>query len=240
MKNVGFVRAGVIATAGAALLVAGGGQSVSTPISPGDLGAVPERTAITFTDSHTGRTVGTGNQHEPHAGLSTVKLYMADHVINHGDGSAADHALAEAMIRDSDDGAATQLYAKYPDSINGPAGEYGLANTHGAGHWGNSTTSTADTVKFLEAKKTADPGSPILHWMRTATPVAADGTLQNWGTSNLPGAEGTKWGWSDYGPRMVNSATISAGYSVASATDGTGHDQTADVRNAFTPAVPDC
>ncbi len=237
MKYVSFIRTGIIGVISSATVLGGTGAALAAPIQPGDLGSVPGRTAITFADSNTGFSIGTANQHESRAGLSTVKLYMADYVLRHGDGSAADGTEAERMVRGSDDAAASRLYAKYPDSINGPAHEYGLGNTHGAGHWGDSTTSTTDTVKFLEAKKQTDPGSPVLGWMRTAHPVAADGTHQNWGTATLLGAEGSKWGWSDDRVSQVNSATIGNGYSVAAATNGDAAAQTADVQGAFIPAL---
>lgn len=222
--------AGAVTTA---LGLAGAGAAAAAPIAPGDLESVPARTAITFTDSHTGITVGTANRAEARAGLSTVKLYMADYVLIHGDGSDGDRARAEAMVRYSDDRAADELFAKYPDSIDGPARDYGLTDTTGAGYWGDALTSTEDTVRFLEIKKQTDPESPVLHWMRTAAPVAADGTAQDWGTALLPGAQGSKWGWTDFGAPAVNSATIGDGYTVAAATYGTPQEQTADVLGAF-------
>lgn len=188
---------------------------------------VPSRTAITV-DSPAVH-ASTANANEARPGLSTVKLYIADYALNHGDGSAEDRALAERAIRYSDDNAALQLYNKYPNSINATANNYGLSNTHGASHWGNSTTSTNDTAKFLEAKKKTDPNSPVLRWMETAAPVAADGTHQNWGTTHAPGVTGTKWGWSDTGPSVVASASIAPGYSIAMNTHGTPADQNADL-----------
>lgn len=226
-------RAVLAAAAVGVLGLAGAGAAVAAPIAPGDLSAVPERTAITFTDTHTGITVGTAGHTEARPGLSTVKLYMADHVLLHGDGSDWDRERAEAMVRYSDDRAADELFAKYPESIDAPARDYGLTATVGAGYWGDALTSTADTVRFLEIKQQTDPASPVLEWMRTADPVAADGTVQNWGTALLPGAEGSKWGWADHGAPMVNSATIGSGFAVAASTYGTAQDQTDDVLAAF-------
>lgn len=173
---------------------------------------------------------GTANSGESRPGLSIVKLYIVDHALRHGDGSESDRALAERAIRASDDDAASQLYEKYPDSINATAREYGLGSTSGDAHWGYSNTSAADAAKFLRAKQTRDPGSPILHWMETAEPVAADGTRQNWGTANLPFVTGTKWGWSDQGPSVVASASVGGSlFSVAAVTYGTPGQQTGDV-----------
>ncbi len=116
----------------------------------GELDA-PARTAISFTHTPTGYSVGTPNENEARPGLSIVKLYIADYVFKHG--TPEDKAKATVMIQRSDDNIASELYSRYPDSINATARAYGLNNTHGAPHWGNSTTSTRDTVTFLEAKK---------------------------------------------------------------------------------------
>lgn len=70
-----------------------------------------------------------------------MKLYIADYMFKHG--SPENKAKATQMIRTSDDAIASELYGRYPDSINATARYYGLANTHGASHWGNSTTPLA-------------------------------------------------------------------------------------------------
>lgn len=140
----------------------------SLPLAAGNVAAAPQpkltpqgtidapgRTQISFTHTPSGTHYGTANENEARPGLSIVKLYIADYVFKHG--TEADKAKATEMIRYSDDNIASELYGRYPDSINATAREYGLSNTHGAGHWGNSTTSSADTVKFLEAKKRENP-----------------------------------------------------------------------------------
>lgn len=79
------------------------------------------------------------------------------------------------MLRYSDDAIASQLYAKYPSSIAETTQKYGLADTHAAAHWGNSTTSTADSVKYLEAKKREGMGQPVLTALATVAPGPAPG-----------------------------------------------------------------
>lgn len=225
--------------AAVAFLLGGGvaaqAGSVNAAPSPDGFDTVPDRTSLSFAHSPSGTRVGTANSAEARPGLSTVKLYVADYMLRHGDGSAEDRELGQRMIRDSDDGAASQAYAKYPHSIDAVASEYGLTATRGAAFWGNSSTSTADTVTFLEAKKATDPSSPILGWMATAAPVAADGTTQDWGTSTLPSVVGTKWGWSDYGPDIVASASFGPDFSVAANTYGSKEQHTSDVQGAFGP-----
>jgi hypothetical protein len=141
------------------------------------------------------------------------------------------------MIRYSDDGAADALAAKYPSAIDRTAAEYHLPATHSGPTWGESATSTADISDFLDAKLHTDPGSPILRWMSEASPVAADGTVQDWGTSHLPGVVGSKWGWSDAGPSDVGSASFGAGFTIAAHTHGTGPDQTADVLSVLAQVI---
>lgn len=213
--------------------------------APGDLADVPSRTALSFEHSPSGLHVGTANEGEARPGLSTVKLYIADFALRHGDGSDSDRDLAARMIRASDDGAASQLDAKYPQAIDATAAEYGLGSTSRGGFWGSSYTSTSDTVRFLETKKRTDPGSPILGWMTAADSIATDGTLQDWGTGRLAGVTGTKWGWADDGSSIVASASIGDDFSVAANTYGSPTDQTDDVLGALgavdltpAPALP--
>ncbi|MEV5837294.1 hypothetical protein [Nocardia sp. NPDC052112] len=194
-----------------------------------DEDGVPSRTAFSFRSVVPGVQWGTSNEYEMRTGLSLVKLYMVDYALRRGDGSATDLALAERMIRDSDDSAADALGAKYPQAIDAIAAEFRLTSTRSGPAWGMSYTSTADVATFLATKKRTDPGSPIFRWMAEASERAADGTSQNWGTARLPGVEGTKWGWSDSGPMDVASASFGANFAVAAHTHGTPEEQTADV-----------
>ncbi|WP_433193724.1 hypothetical protein ACQP1G_33710 [Nocardia sp. CA-107356] len=190
---------------------------------------VPSRTSFSFRSVIPGIEWGTANEREMRTGLSLVKLYMVDYALRRGDGSAADLALAERMIRYSDDSAADAMAAKYPHAIDAIAAEYRLPSTKAGAAWGMSYTSTADVASFLATKQLTDPGSPIFGWMSAAGDRAADGTSQDWGTARLPGVEGTKWGWSDSGPLEVASASYGAGFAVAAHTRGTPEDQTADL-----------
>jgi hypothetical protein len=226
--------------AGACLLAA---PAWADPVVPNtvptgaDIPGVPDRTSISFRLDGLGLEWGTPNDTESRSGLSMVKLYIVDYALRHGDGSAQDRQLSERMIRYSDDSAAGALAAKYPNAIDATAAEYGLPATHAGATWGSSYTSSADLTKFLDAKVRTDPGSPILGWMRDASPVAADGTQQNWGTARLPGVVGSKWGWSDFGPQDTASASYGPGFTVAAHTHGSPADQTADVLGALTGSV---
>ena len=203
--------------------------------APGDSGSltVPERTQIAV-GTPLGP-IGTPDMHEARPALSIVKLYMVDYIWQHGDGT--DTADLERMIKASDDAAAQRMWDKYgPESVSAPAEAYGLTSTWPGDNWGTSYTSTADVTTFLNAKM-LDPDTPILDWMRDADAVAADGTEQNWGTSQVPGVQGTKWGWSDYGDSEVASASFGLGFTIAANTWGFPEDQTADVLNSVNPAA---
>ncbi|MEU3474321.1 hypothetical protein [Rhodococcus sp. NPDC006774] len=209
-----------------ALVCAAPAQALPTP---GDLSDVPARTSLSYEHIPTGTYVGSADDNSARPGLSTVKLYMADYVVRFGDGSPRDLDLAARMVQVSDDGAASTLDNKYPQAISATAAEYGLTSTSRGGFWGNSSTSTADTVRFLAAKKRTDPASPVLAWMNTAAPVARDGMVQDWGTEQLPGVTGTKWGWADDRSSVVASASIGDDFVIASNTYGPTRSNTDDV-----------
>lgn len=207
------------------------------PVPPTAVGEPAPRTAISVR-SLTGLRWGTADEHQVRSALSLAKLYLTDYALRHGDGSAGDLAHGERMIRYSDDAAADAVAAKYPQAIASVAAEYGLAQTRPGANWGSSTTSTADVADFLTAKQRTDPASPILSWMATAAPRAADGTEQNWGTAALPGVQGTKWGWADAPPQEVASASFGPAFTVAAHTRGGPADQTADVLGALSMVLP--
>ena len=230
---------GILGALGASTVVALAPAATAAPVPRQDGSGhvvAPARTQVTVAHSATGFRAGTANQHESRPALSIVKLYIADYVFGHG--SPADKADATRMLQVSDDNIASRLYAKYPQSISTTANAYGLNDTHDPGFWGNSTTSTADSVTYLEAKKRQDPGSPVLAALASASPVAADGMRQDYGTAVLPGVIGTKWGWSDDRTSFTASASYGADFSVAAQTNGPAAQLTGDVVDAFRPSAP--
>jgi hypothetical protein len=230
---------GSLGILGASTVIALAPAATAAPAPRQDDGGhivAPARTQITVEHTGTGFRAGTANQHESRPALSIVKLYIADYVFAHG--TPADQADATRMLQTSDDGIASRLYAKYPQSISTTANAYGLNDTHDPGYWGDSTTSTADSVTYLEAKKRQDPGSPVLAAMASASPVAADGMRQDYGTAVLPGVIGTKWGWSDDRTSFTASASYGADFSVAAQTNGPAAQLTGDVVDAFQPSAP--
>ncbi|MBO0853450.1 MAG: hypothetical protein J2P18_06750 [Nocardia sp.] len=194
---------------------------VNLPVNP--------RTSFAVVSVVPGVSTATPNADEPRPALSIIKLYLVDFALRHGDGSPGDKALAQSAIQLSDNNAANALDNKYPQAIGATAGEFHLTHTWRAGFWGNSTTSARDTASFLSAKEITDPGSPILGWMATAAPVAADGTAQNWGTAHIPAMMGTKWGWADDRVSLVASASFGPGFATAAFTNGGPGDENADL-----------
>ncbi|MDV6233123.1 hypothetical protein [Rhodococcus cercidiphylli] len=85
----------------------------------------------------------------------------------------------------------------------------------------------------MAAKKRTDPASPVLAWMNTAAPVARDGMVQDWGTQQLAGVTGSKWGWADDRSSVVASASIGDDFVVASNTYGPSSTNTDDVLGAL-------
>ncbi|WP_448851093.1 hypothetical protein [Corynebacterium sp. 335C] len=191
----------------------------------------PARTEIVAVNLVSGETFTTANPHEQMPGLSIAKLYMAQYIVEHGD--AADIPAAEQMIRVSHDGIATQLYRKYPTSIADTARDYGLGDTVAARAWGSSRTSAHDMATFLRVLLERDPAGPVVRAMKATAPVAADGYAQDYGTSRLPGAQGTKFGWSDDRTSAHATATIGDGYVIGASTYGTAQALTDDVLGAF-------
>lgn len=150
---------------------------------------------LTYVNLASAMHVGSPGEHARIPGLSLVKMMIAHYVFAHG--HAADFQKATMMLQRSDDAAASELYARYPDSIAWATRTYGLRNTHAAPHWGFSTTSTYDMAFFLASLMRENPNGPVLNALRTSAPIASDGKPQNYGTATLPRVQGTKWGWSD-------------------------------------------
>lgn len=196
--------------------------------------AVPGRTQITLRLSN-GAVVATGNAAESRPALSLSKLYLGYWVLLNG---APEHkAQVENMIRFSDDATASSLERIYPQAIPEVIGWFGLSQTRHNGFWSNTTTSTNDVTLFLERTRNDPVAAPLFQGMRTASPVARDGYLQNYGTATLPGVEGTKFGWSD--GRTINaSASFGPGFSIAANTFGPAAQLTGDVQASVQNASP--
>ncbi|WP_241228461.1 hypothetical protein [Corynebacterium hylobatis] len=183
----------------------------------------PTGSQISFHRLSDDHRTGTATERFARPALSLIKLYIAEYVIEHG--TFAEQYAAIDMISSSDDRTAGELYRKYPESIGEVAREYGLLSTRAHDRWGYSVTSTYDVVGFIVQLMEKDPMHPILVAMAEATPVAADGYGQDFGTSVLPGVIGTKWGWSD-NRDLHSSVSFGENFVVAAAVTGSADDLT--------------
>lgn len=178
---------------------------------------------ITFLRLSDGARTGTDTERFARPALSLIKLYIAEYVIENG--TFTEQYAAIDMISSSDDGTAAELYRKYPESIDEVAKKYGLLSTRAHDRWGYSVTSTYDVVSFIAQLVEEDPTHPILVAMAEATPIAADGYGQDFGTSVLPGVIGSKWGWSD-DRDLHSSVSFGENFVVAAALTGSADDLT--------------
>lgn len=180
----------------------------------------------TYIDLSTQQRMGTATERFARPALSLVKLYVAYYVVEHGTPRDRDAALA--MVSDSSDGTADVLFAQYTGSIDAVAEEFGLASTKAGQSWGTSRTSTYDVATFVATLVEHDPQHPVLEAMKRADRVAADGYAQNFGTAVLPGAIGSKWGWSN-ARDLHSSVTFGTDWVAAAAVNGDADDLTAFV-----------
>ncbi|SEL69603.1 hypothetical protein SAMN04515665_11748 [Blastococcus sp. DSM 46786] len=142
---------------------------------------------------------------------SMVKLFMAEDILTRARaGSIAltegDRDLLREMIRRSDDPAASTLWVRYGGGqmVRDVAERYDLAGTGPPparipGQWGQAVTTAHDLARFLAwLPVVAHPedAATLLGWMREATPVAADGFVQQFGLfGTLPAEAAVKQGW---------------------------------------------
>ncbi|WP_211276130.1 hypothetical protein [Corynebacterium aquilae] len=187
----------------------------------------PTGSQVSYTRLSDGFHTGTATERFARPALSLIKLYIADYVVEHGTPEDTEEAIE--MIEVSDDAAAEDLYARYPDAIDATARKYGLLSTRASESWGYSVTSTYDVVSYITQKLRDDPRSPVLAAMRKAQPVAADGYEQDFGTAILPGVQGSKWGWSN-DLDLHSSVSFGPDFVVAAAVTGSADDLTKLVR----------
>lgn len=189
--------------------------------------SVPGRTEISV--RNTDGTVFSIRGNRPGPALSLAKLYLAYGVLAAGD--PADRDAVTHMIRTSDDLTAARLSAKHPTAIADTIDRFGLHGSQAGPDWGSGVTTTDDVVRFLTAVRDDPTAAPIIDAMATASPVAADGYHQNYGTATLPGAWATKFGWSDDG--TINATgTYGNGWTAAARTYGPPDQLTRDIHVA--------
>jgi Beta-lactamase enzyme family len=175
------------------------------PVTRGSIAATEARAA-----RDTGYAADNGAAAErPFPTASMVKLFLAEDILHRARAGqltlgSSDFVQLQAMIRHSDDPAASALWVRFggPAAVTRVAARYGLTGTappRVPGQWGEATTTARDLARFLArlpvVAHPADAGA-LLVWMRTATPMAADGFDQRFGVfGTAPGMPAVKQGW---------------------------------------------
>jgi len=194
---------------------------------------VNERTALALLNQD-GEIEGTDNADEPRPALSLSKLYLGYWVIYNG--SKKHKAQVEKMLRLSHDGLAQEMDRAYPEAIDEIAEDFDLEDTSRNGYWGSAPTSAVDVVKFIQAISPDPQAKPVFDAMRDSAEIAQDGFEQDFGTFQLPGAEGTKFGWSNNHESMAT-VSFGDGWIAAALTDGDTSAINKDTLKGFIPAV---
>ncbi|WIM67858.1 hypothetical protein QP027_00170 [Corynebacterium breve] len=190
--------------------------------------------AVVYSD---GSSSATANGYEARPALSLSKLYLGYWVMYHG--SEQHKSQVEYMLRVSHDGLASEMDAAYPQAIDEIARDFNLSSTSRNGYWGQSSTSAVDVARFVQSIRPDPAAAPVLRGMTTAAPVANDGIGQNFGTSRLPGAWGTKYGWSNDLHSSTATVSFGDGWAAATMTYGDTQANTHDTLHGFgmAPAV---
>ncbi|AZA14694.1 hypothetical protein [Corynebacterium choanae] len=187
--------------------------------------APPARTQVSVIDTSTGvMTNSLGDLSG--ASLSLAKLYLGYAVLAAGD--PADAPAVAQMIRTSDDAIADRLDRKYPGAIVWTIRRYQLRHTTAGATWGWGNTSVNDVARFVAAIQHDPIARPLIDAMAQATPIAADGYPQDYGTATIPGTWATKFGWDDDG-RINASVSIGPDFVVAARTAGSKEQLTNDL-----------
>ena len=170
-------------------------------------------TSIAAAEARTARdaadTADNGLADRPFPAASMVKLFVAEDILRRARAglltlTREDFGLLQTMIRRSDDPAASTLWVRFGGGrmVSDVAARYQLTGTAppaSPGQWGSTTTTARDLARFLSllpvVAHPADAGA-LQVWMRTATPLAADGFDQRFGLfGTVPGNPAVKQGW---------------------------------------------
>lgn len=198
-------------------------QASAMDVIPGDPGYRTDLVVYHF-DGHW---TGSPNARETRPALSLAKLYLGYYVLAHGTPEEKGKVLR--MTSESDDLLAVQLDAAYPDAINKVAEEFELAGTYSRGYWGKSGTTPYDLAKFVTAIIEDPVAEPLIRGMANHAPYAKDGMKQDFGTDQLDGAIGSKFGWSDDRESAFGSVTFGPDWVAAAMSYGDVDEHTDDV-----------
>lgn len=205
----------------AAVVCASPASAVS--VKPGDPG---DRTDIVAFHAD-GTWTGTPNAKQSRPALSLIKLYLGYWVLKNG--TAEEKGSVLRMTRTSSDVVASQLDSAYPEAIDDVAEEFNLTATNGNGYWGQATTSPYDMAKFVTEIMDDPDAEPLLRGMANHAPNAEDGFKQDFGTDQMPGVIGSKFGWTDDAQSAFASVSFGPGWVIAAMSNGDVDEHTDDV-----------
>ncbi|MER5216667.1 hypothetical protein ABT063_40590 [Streptomyces sp. NPDC002838] len=224
----GAVRAGLLAAAlGALVCTTASAASVESPSPPPAVRAdVPAgvTAGVAVFDRHTGTFTEQLNTAGQFRSASVVKLLIALDVLwNRGPDSlsAADRSRIDAMLRGSDDAAASTFWANNGAGaiVDRMVARLGLTDTvrppstH-PGYWGYTALSARDTVRIYRYLLDSAPPAVrdyVLGNLRQSTRCATDGYDQHFGIAgsfNRPWA--VKQGWSGFSSGGCTATTAKA------------------------------
>jgi hypothetical protein len=245
-----------VAVATAVLVPAGAPAAAASPPAP----RVPAGTAAGYVvfDRQAGRIVAHRGAHRKFRSASVVKLLIAiDYLESHPTVPRRDRDLLKAMLRVSDDAAATAFWNRGGQGriVQRAARRLGLTDTapppaDKPGFWGYTSLSALDvarTYRYLVDRAEPRVGALILGHLRGAGRCGSDGFDQSFGIPRgVPGPSAVKQGWSGFGstppvrcPRTAMPAGAPAGGSPAAApaTGGTARFAPASAGPAARPAT---
>ncbi|UUA89506.1 hypothetical protein KBP53_00470 [Corynebacterium genitalium ATCC 33030] len=210
---------------GAAFVVAPLPPAAAVDVLPGDPG---ERTDLVVMHDD-GRWTGSPGAQDPRPALSLAKLYLGYWVLL--EGKPEDQGKVLRMIRTSSDAVAGELDAAYPEAINEVAELFELTNTYSGGFWGRSSTSPYDLARFITAIIDDPVAEPIIRGMANHAPFAEDGFKQDFGTDQMAGVIGSKFGWSDDRSGAFGSVSFGPSWVIAAMSYGDVDEHTNDVHD---------
>ena len=189
----------------------GAGGTLAVVVAKQQLPAVDS--SIAAAEARSARTAAhsadNGLADRPFPAASMVKLFMVEDILHRARAGRLtltrdDFVLLQDMIRRSDDPAASTMWVRHGGGqmVSDVAARYRLTGTAPpvpAGQWGQTTTTARDLARFLSllpvVAHPSDAGA-LQAWMRSATPVAADGFDQRFGLhGTVPGMPAVKQGW---------------------------------------------
>lgn len=220
MTGVRRWAAGVLS---AAVALACAAPVAAVEVRRGDPGKQTD--LVVFHDD--GTWTGSPNARQPRPALSLAKLYLGYWILQHG--TAEEKGKVLRMVRASSDVVAVELDSAHPEAINEVAEEFGLRSTRSDGYWGQSVTSPYDLAMFVSEIRDDPVAEPIMRGMANHAPFAEDGFKQDFGTDQMAGVIGSKFGWSDDLEGTFGSVSFGADWVIAAMSYGDVDEHTDDV-----------